>query len=107
MATDKKTVFSQKVFAAVCKIQKGKVSTYAAIARAIGRPKAARAVGNALRNNPHPIIVPCHRVVRSDGSVGGYCGRNDSTKKIRLLKKEGVKIREGKVKKTLFHKPRK
>jgi len=92
--------FSQSVFAAVCKIPRGKVSTYFAIARAIGKPGAARAVGNALRNNPHPITVPCHRVVRSDGSVGGYCGKKDSARKVRLLKAEGVLIKKGKVDRT-------
>jgi len=95
--------FSQSVFAAVCKIPKGKVSTYGQIAKAIGKPKAARAVGNVLRNNPHPITVPCHRVVRSDGSVGGYCGRKDSAKKVRLLKAEGVRIKDGKVDRMCFH----
>jgi len=93
----RKTTFAQRVFAAVSKIPKGKVSTYAAVAKAIGKPKAARAVGNALRNNPHPITVPCHRVVRSDCRVGGYFGKKDSVRKTRLLKKEGGKIREGKV----------
>ncbi|MFA6330025.1 MAG: MGMT family protein [Candidatus Micrarchaeia archaeon] len=95
--------FSQKVYAAACRIPKGKVSTYAAVARAIGKPGAARAVGNALRNNPHPIVVPCHRVVRSDGRVGGYGGRQDSKEKIKILKKEGVKIKKGKVEKKYFH----
>jgi len=92
--------FSQRVFAAVCKIPKGKVSTYGQIAKAIGKPGTARAVGNALRNNPHPIKVPCHRVVRSDGNVGGYCGKKDSARKVRLLKAEGVLIKNGKVNRT-------
>jgi methylated-DNA-[protein]-cysteine S-methyltransferase len=91
---------AKKVFAVVSKIPNGKVSTYAAIARAAGRPWAARAVGNILRANPNPIVVPCHRVVRADGLVGGYFGKKDSAKKIGLLKKEGIKIRKGKVEKS-------
>jgi len=66
------TIFEQKVLEVVKGIPRGKVMTYAAVAHAIGNPKAVRAVGNALNKNPHPITVPCHRVIRSNGQIGGY-----------------------------------
>ncbi len=70
------------------------ISTYSDIAKSLGS-KAYRAVGNAMANNPHPISVPCHRIIRSDGSLGGYAlGIN---KKIQLLKKEGILIKDNKV----------
>ncbi|MBU0574089.1 MAG: MGMT family protein, partial [Candidatus Margulisbacteria bacterium] len=62
--------FRQKVLQAVAKIPRGKVSTYALIARHIGHPGAARAVGTALAKNPTPINIPCHRVICSDGRLG-------------------------------------
>lgn len=70
------------------RIPQGKVSTYGDIARAAGCPGGARAVGRILNANPNPITVPCHRVVKSDGSIGGYAGGTIMKKK--LLKKEGV-----------------
>ena len=59
---------------AACGLAFGETVTYTEIARRIGRPKASRAVGNALGRNPVPVVVPCHRIVRSDGSLGGYTG---------------------------------
>lgn len=94
--------FQSRVLKLVSTIPKGKVTTYKELARASGRPHAWRAVANALARNPRPIEIPCHRVVRSDGKVGGYkWGRE---KKMKLLLKEGVKIYGGKVdlKKFLF-----
>jgi methylated-DNA-[protein]-cysteine S-methyltransferase len=82
--------FQQKVLRVVSAIPKGKVSTYQSIAKKIGQPKAARAVGRVLATNPFPIIIPCHRVICSDGSLGGYQGGRK--KKLALLKKEGVLI---------------
>jgi len=79
----------------VSKIPKGKVTTYKEVARALGCPKAYRAVGNALARNPHPLKIPCHRVVKSDGKIGGY--RLGSRRKARLLVNEGVEIKDGKV----------
>ncbi|MFA5247160.1 MAG: MGMT family protein [Candidatus Micrarchaeia archaeon] len=102
MATRAGTGFSTKVFEAVSKIPKGKTATYKQVAAAAGSPKAARAVGNILSKNPNPIIVPCHRVIRSDRSLGGYLGEDKSQKKVELLKKEGVKIKDGKVEKSHF-----
>lgn len=66
------TPFEQKVYKAVLKIPKGKTRTYQWVAKKIGNPKAARGVGNALNKNPYPVIIPCHRIIRSDGSLGGY-----------------------------------
>lgn len=77
----------------VGKIPRGRVTTYSALARALGRPGAARAVGNALNKNPHLGAVPCHRVVRSDGRVGGYA--RGAKKKAALLRAEGVIMRGG------------
>lgn len=74
------------------KIPAGRVTTYKAIADAIGNPRAARAIGNILKNNPNPVIVPCHRVVRSDGRVGGYAYGRDVKEK--LLEAEGVCIKD-------------
>ena len=83
------TDFERKVLIATSSIQKGKVKTYKQIAKEIGNPRAYRAVGTALKNNPLPVTIPCHRVIRSDGGIGGYAlGRK---KKVTLLKKEGYR----------------
>ena len=67
-------VFTKQVLEETRKIPKGTVTTYGEIAERIGSPGGARAVGNALGNNPLPLIIPCHRVVRGDGSLSGYGG---------------------------------
>jgi O-6-methylguanine DNA methyltransferase len=90
----KESNFTEKVYAAVCKIKKGSVATYKGIATIIGQPKACRAVGNALNKNTSPL-VPCHRIVRSDGSIGGF--RHGTEKKVKLLKSEGIRIEKGKI----------
>jgi len=80
------TKFELDVLRAVSTIPSGETRTYKEIANAIGRKGAARAVGNALRKNPYPVTIPCHRVIRKDGSLGGYSlGKN---KKEELLRKE-------------------
>ena len=91
----KELKFADEVYAVVCKISKGKVATYKSVAAAIGSPRASRAVANALAGNFDPK-VPCHRVVRSDGRVGGY-NRGGVKVKQFLLKKEGVEIKNSKV----------
>jgi methylated-DNA-[protein]-cysteine S-methyltransferase len=68
----------------------GTITTYGDLARQMDNELAARAVGQVLRANPLPLIIPCHRVVRADGSVGGYGGILGSQRKIALLKHEGV-----------------
>ncbi|MDD2807925.1 MAG: MGMT family protein [Patescibacteria group bacterium] len=80
--------FKKLVFNSLVKIPKGKVATYQAIASAIGRPNAARAVGQALNANPKLVINPCHRVIRSNGNLGGY--RLGEAEKLKLLRSEGV-----------------
>ncbi len=81
------SVFQQRVLAAAYAIPRGKISTYQLIAKQLGKPNAARAVGMALAANPFPLFIPCHRVIRSDGSLGGYLG--GSKMKRALLRKEG------------------
>jgi methylated-DNA-[protein]-cysteine S-methyltransferase len=91
-----KTEFERNVLVATFRIPKGKVSTYKRIAEKIGKPRACRAVANALHKNPLHPIVPCHRVVRSDGGFGGEKGRAAGRR--RLVEGEGVPIKNGKVK---------
>ena len=87
---------SQSVYGLVSSIPAGKVTTYGQIATSLGNSRAARGIGKILNKNPLPIVVPCHRVVCSDGSVGGYMyGRE---RKISLLKSEGVPIVDGQIK---------
>ena len=76
------TPFQRRVLEEARRVPRGQVSTYAEIARRIGNPKAVRAVGQALRNNPIPIVVPCHRIIASDGTLGGYGGRMRDKRKI-------------------------
>lgn len=90
-----RTEFNKKVWLALKKIPHGKITTYKEIAKYLGRPKSARAVGNACGANPNAPKVPCHRVVRSDGCLGGYAG--GIKKKVKLLKGEGLKVKKGKV----------
>ncbi len=82
------TEFERKVYIVVSKIPKGEVRSYKWVAEKIGCPRACRAVGGALSRNPNPVIVPCHRVVKSDGSLGGY-SKGIALKK-KILKREGI-----------------
>jgi O-6-methylguanine DNA methyltransferase len=84
--------FSEGVYRLICQIPPGKVTTYGAIARSLGKPRASRAVGSALGANPNPVIVPCHRVVKSDGTLGGYSSPLGIKRKIQLLADEGVEL---------------
>src|SRR3989344_8452173 len=81
------TKFQWKVLEATMAIPLGETRSYQWVARRIGSPKAARAVGQALRRNPYPVVIPCHRVIRADGSLGGYAGGSGGRKAV-LLKKE-------------------
>ncbi len=90
-----KTGFEKAVLVATFNIPKGKISTYKEIAKKIGRPRAHRAVGNALHKNPLAPIVPCHRVVRSDGRFGGE--KKGAESRRNLLEKEGIPIEDGSV----------
>ena len=84
------TAFQRQVLQAVSRVPRGKVVSYAELARRIGRPRAARAVGQALGRNPVPLVIPCHRVLASDGSLGGYSGRGGVRTKRALLQLEGA-----------------
>ena len=86
------TKFQIKVWNYLKKIPKGKVKTYKQVAKAIGMPKAARAVANACGKNPYAPKIPCHRVIRSDGGLGGYSGRGGIKQKLKLLRSENVAI---------------
>jgi methylated-DNA-[protein]-cysteine S-methyltransferase len=88
-----KTEFEKDVLIETFRIPRGKVSTYKQIANKIGRPNAYRAVGNALHKNPYAPIIPCHRVVRSDGGFGG--SKTNANKRRQLLKKEEIPIKNG------------
>ena len=91
-----KTEFEKKVLVTTFKIPKGKISTYKRIAEKVGRPRAYRAVATALRKNPLHPIVPCHRVVRSDGRFGGEEKKAKTRRK--LVMKEGIPIENGRIK---------
>jgi methylated-DNA-[protein]-cysteine S-methyltransferase len=84
--------FQKKVLLTTLKIPRGQVLTYGDVARKIGRPRAARAVGQALGSNPMPIVIPCHRVLGSDGSLHGYSGGGGIKTKAWLLKLEGATV---------------
>ena len=88
----KGTKFQLKVWNFLKKIPRGKVKTYSEVAKSIGKPLAVRAVANAIGKNPLAPQIPCHRVIRSDGSLGGYSGKGGIKTKRLLLKKEGIKL---------------
>ena len=89
----KGTVFQLKVWKYLKTIPKGKVKTYKQVAISIKSPKSARAVANACAKNPYAPKIPCHRVIRSDGSLGGYSGKGGIQQKRRLLRLEKVLIK--------------
>ncbi|MFH1995485.1 MAG: MGMT family protein [Candidatus Omnitrophota bacterium] len=82
------TDFERDVYRAVSRIPPGSVRSYRWVARQIGRPRAYRAAGNALNKNPYPGVIPCHRVVKQDGTLGGFSKGKKA--KIRMLRSEGV-----------------
>jgi O-6-methylguanine DNA methyltransferase len=84
------TPFQREVLSTACRISRGQVWTYQQVAEAMGRPKSSRPVGQALARNPVPIVIPCHRVVASDGSLGGYSGGSGLAAKRWLLRLEGA-----------------
>ena len=89
----KGTKFQLKVWNYLKTIPRGKVKSYLEVAKAIKKPRAFRAVANAVGKNPYPPIIPCHRVIRSDGSLGGYSAKGGIKKKRLLLASENVKIK--------------
>lgn len=86
------TPFQRQVLSTVRRIPRGSVWTYGQVAQTIGKPKASRAVGQALGRNPVPIVIPCHRVIAGDGSLGGYSGGGGVRSKRLLLEMEGVML---------------
>jgi methylated-DNA-[protein]-cysteine S-methyltransferase len=85
----------EKVYKKLLEVPKGQVTTYAELAKAIGLENGQRAIGRMMNKNPYPVIIPCHRVILSNGKIGGYAwGENV---KVNMLSKEGVKIRNGKI----------
>ncbi|AJZ75685.1 MGMT family protein [Candidatus Nitrosotenuis cloacae] len=93
----------QTVYKKLLEVPKGKVTTYGDLARAVGLENGQRIIGQIMARNPFPVIVPCHRVVKSDGKIGGFFyGDKVKTK---MLSDEGIKISDGKIKdweKTVF-----
>ncbi len=88
----KGTKFQLKVWKYLKTIPRGKVKTYKEVAIAIKRPNSARAVANACANNPYSPNIPCHRVIRSDGTLGGFSGVGGIKTKKKLLKNEGFSL---------------
>ena len=86
------TKFQVIVWKYLRKIRPGSVKTYSQVAKAIGKPLAVRAVARAIGKNPYSPLIPCHRVIRSDGSIGGYSGKGGIKTKKFLLKKEGIML---------------
>ena len=84
----KGTEFQIKVWNEIAKIPKGETKSYKEVAIAIRRPKSYRAVANACGKNPYPIEIPCHRVIKSNGEIGGYSAKGGSKAKRILLSKE-------------------
>lgn len=85
--------FKANVYKICRSIPKGKVATYGQLARLAGKPKAARAIGVFMKNNPDAPRTPCHRVVASDGSLTGYSGTGGVAQKKKMLLKEGVSFK--------------
>jgi methylated-DNA-[protein]-cysteine S-methyltransferase len=86
------TGFQKKVWSAAAGIPCGSVRTYGWVAGRIGMPRAGRAVGTALGHNPLPVIIPCHRVLRKDGGLGGFSAAQGVALKRKLLRLEGVRV---------------
>ena len=86
---------SIRVYTKLLQVPEGKVTTYGDLAKAVGLENGQRAIGTIMKKNPFPIIIPCHRVVKSDGKIGGFVyGKRI---KSQMLVKEGIKIKDGKI----------
>jgi len=86
---------SKRIYELISQIPKGRISTYGILANEAGRPKASRSIGQIMSNNPRPVLIPCHRIVYSNGRIGGYIG--GVKLKIKLLASEGIIVKDGKV----------
>jgi len=85
----------QLVYKKLLRVPKGKITTYGELAKAVGLKNGQRAIGRIMNKNPFPVIVPCHRVVNSNGKIGGYAYGQDVKNK--MLTKEGIEIQNGKI----------
>lgn len=85
----------KKIYKKLLEVPKGKITTYGELAKAVGLKNGQRAVGKIMNNNPYPVIIPCHRVVKSDGKVGGYAYGEEI--KSDMLTREGIVIKNGKI----------
>jgi O-6-methylguanine DNA methyltransferase len=86
------TIFAKKVYKAVLSIPIGQARTYKWVAKEAGRPRAFRAVGQILKNNPYPLIIPCHRVIESNGRLGGYIWGKRAKKTLLNLERQIKKL---------------
>ena len=86
---------STKVYTKLLQVPEGKVTTYSDLAKAVGLKNGQRIIGTIMKKNPFPVIVPCHRVVKSNGKIGGYV--YGQRVKSQMLTKEGIKIKDGKI----------
>lgn len=85
----------KKIYKKLLEVPKGKITTYGDLAKAVGMKNGQRAVGKIMNKNPFPVIIPCHRVVKSDGKVGGYAYGEEI--KSSMLTREGIQIKNGKI----------
>ena len=84
-----------RVYKKLLEVPKGKVTTYSELAKAVGLKNGQRSIGRMMSKNPFPVIIPCHRVILSDGKIGGYAWGEKI--KTNMLSKEGIKIKNGKI----------
>ena len=85
----------KKIYKKLLEVPKGKITTYGELAKAVGLKNGQRAVGKIMNRNPYPVIIPCHRVVKSDGKIGGYAYGEEI--KSDMLTREGIVIKNGKI----------
>jgi len=85
----------QQVYKKLTQVPQGKITTYGELSKAVGLKNGQRVIGQIMKKNPYPVIIPCHRVVKSNGTVGGYAYGGDI--KTNMLQKEGIKIHDGKI----------
>lgn len=85
----------KKIYKKLLEVPKGKITTYGELAKAVGMKNGQRVVGKIMNKNPYPVIIPCHRVVKSDGKVGGYAYGEEI--KSDMLTREGIQIKNGKI----------
>ena len=83
----------EKIYKKLLEVPKGKITTYGELAKAVGFTNGQRAVGKIMNKNPYPVIIPCHRVVKADGKIGGYAFGEEI--KEHMLKNEGIQIPAG------------